>query len=337
MRLNKREVENISSLLDLSVIKDSTILLTGATGMLGSMLLEILLKVSRLQDKTPREIKVLSLKGDFSTIDDLKRFKELNFEKFNQDTKDYKLNYDYVIHAASPASPAFFLPIAQMNRINGGMIDALVSKFTRKFLYVSAGEVYGIRSTIPMKESNIRNPIYDDSRNSYPLSKIYAEQICLELQSKLSVDFKIARLFHTFGPGVRESDGRSFADFIWRASNGKKPILKSMGEDVRTFLYTADAAVGIIKQLLSESKVTTLNIGSEIPYTILEFAKKVSSIAGLGGEVEFDDINNLEAQKKIIIPDNEKLKELNWKQTYDLDKTITRTLDWVQGSKRFYT
>jgi nucleoside-diphosphate-sugar epimerase len=213
------------------------------------------------------------------------------------------------------------------------MIDALVSKFTRKFLYVSAGEVYGIKSSIPMKESNVTNPIYDESRNSYPLSKIYAEEKCLELQSKLLVDFKIARLFHTFGPGVRENDGRSFADFIWRASQGKKPILKSKGNDVRTFLYTADAAVGILKQLMSESKVTTVNIGSEIPYTIFEFAQKVSLAAGLSGEVEFEKTDNVNAQTKIIIPDNEKLKELNWHQTYDLDETIKKTIDWVQSSK----
>jgi nucleoside-diphosphate-sugar epimerase len=333
VRLDNSEIENISSSLDLSPMKDSTILLTGATGMLGSMLLEMILKVSKLQDNSPREIKVLSLKGDFSTIADLKQFKVLNFEKFDQDKENYKYNYDYVIHAASPASPAFFLPIEQMTRINSGMIEAMVSKSTSKFLYVSAGEVYGIKSSIPMKESNVTNPIYDDSRNSYPLSKIYAEEKCLELQSKLSVDFKIARLFHTFGPGVRENDGRSFADFIWRASKGKKPILKSTGEDVRTFLYTADAAVGIIKQLISESKVTTVNIGSEIPYTILEFAQKVSSAAGLGGEVEFEEINEVKAEKKIIIPDNEKLKELNWQQTYDLDDAIKRTLDWVRGSK----
>lgn len=332
MRLNNTEIEKISSSLDLSLFKDRTILLTGATGMLGSMLLEMILKVTKLQGTTPREIKVLSLVGDFSAIDDLKEFKVLKYEKFNQNAKETNYNYDFVIHAASPASPTFFLPLQQMNRINGGMIETLVSKFTKKFLYVSAGEVYGIKSSIPMKESNVTNPIYDATRNSYPLSKIYAEQKCLELQTKLLVDFKIARLFHTFGPGVRENDGRSFADFIWRASHGKKPILKSKGEDVRTFLYTADAAVGIIKQLISESKVTTLNIGSEIPYTILEFAQKVSTAAGLGGEVEFEVDNRVKAQKKIIIPDNEKLKELNWQQTYDLDEAIEKTLDWVRRS-----
>jgi UDP-glucuronate decarboxylase len=331
MRLTDKEIENIAKNIDLTIFRGSRILCTGATGMVGSTLIEILIRVSQIQRNDPHEIKVLSLSGDFSKISHLSFFKGLIFEKFDFNSPRNQEGFEFVIHAASPASPRFFLPLLHMNRINSEMIDYLISRSTKKFLYISTGEIYGTKSATPMLETQISNPIYDVHRDSYPLSKYYAELKCLELQEKSSIDFKIARLFHTFGPGLTEKDGRSFADFLWQAARGNRPALTSTGMDVRTFLHTADSAIGLIKLFTSHKMVTTLNVGSDIPFTILEFAKKVSLIAGMGGKVEFYE-KTKKSEKKIIIPNNSALKNLGWSQTYNLDETIDRTLNWIHST-----
>jgi nucleoside-diphosphate-sugar epimerase len=335
MLISENEVSDIGQRINLAKFKNEKILITGGTGMVGSYLLETLLKVGRLQDFKPKEIKVLSFRGNYSSVNHLMSFENVKFETFNLQSPHQINGYDYVIHAASPASPKQFLPLNEMDEINSGVLDYIISNDTKDLLYISSGEVYGIKHNQPILENEVSGAKYDELRSSYPISKLKAEEKCKYLFDKDGVSYKIARLFHTFGPGLRENDGRSFADFLWSAARGARPILNSDGKDVRTFLYTLDSVVGLILLFTCNEKFKTINVGSAVPFSIFEFANRISCLAGLGQLYGIEQNNLKVSNSKIIIPDIGNLLALGWRQLYDLDKTIDMTLHWIKKTNGF--
>jgi UDP-glucuronate decarboxylase len=335
MLISENEVNEISQRINLAKFKNEKILITGGTGMVGAYLLETLLKVGRLQDFEPKEIKVLSFRGNFSSINHLIPFKNVKIETFNLQSPHHIQGYDYVIHAASPASPKQFLPLKEMDQINSDVLDFIISNVTKDILYISSGEVYGIDRYKPILENEVLGAKYDELRSSYPVSKIKAEEKCKFLNNKNGVNYKIARLFHTFGPGLRENDGRSFADFLWSAARGVKPVLNSDGKGIRTFLYTLDSVVGLLLLFTSDDKCKTINVGSSVPFSIFEFANRISDLAGLGQLSRIEQNNLRVSNSKIIIPDIGNLIALGWRQIYDLDKTIDMTLHWIKKTNGF--
>jgi UDP-glucuronate decarboxylase len=335
MLISENEVYDISQRISLAKFKNEKILITGGTGMVGAYLLETLLKVGRLQDFDPKEIKVIAFRGNFSSINHLRAFKNVKFETFNLKSPHHIKGYDYVIHAASPASPKQFLPLNEMDEINSGVLDYIISNDTKVLLYISSGEVYGTDRYKPILENEVIGAKYDELRSSYPVSKLKAEEKCKFLNDKNGVNYKIARLFHTFGPGLRENDGRSFADFLWSAARGIKPVLNSDGKDIRTFLYTLDSVVGLLLLFTSDDKCKTVNIGSSVPFTIFEFANRISYLSGLGQLNRIEQNNLRVSNSKIIIPDIGNLLALGWSQIYDLDKTIAMTLHWIKKTNGF--
>jgi UDP-glucuronate decarboxylase len=335
MLISENEVSDIGERINLAKFKNEKILITGGTGMVGSYILETLLKVGRLQDFKPKEIKVLSFRGNYSNVNHLMSFENIKFETFNLQSPNHLKGYDYVIHAASPASPKQFLPQNEMDEINSGVLDYIISNDTKDLLYISSGEVYGIKHNKPIFENQVSGAKYDELRSSYPVSKLKAEEKCKFLNDKNGVNYKIARLFHTFGPGLRENDGRSFADFLWSAARGVKPVLNSDGKDVRTFLYTSDSVVGLLLLFTSDQKCKTINVGSSVPFSIFEFANRISDLAGLGQLSRIEQNKLRVSNSKIIIPDIGNLIALGWRQIYDLDKTIDMTLHWIKKTNGF--
>jgi nucleoside-diphosphate-sugar epimerase len=184
-------------------------------------------------------------------------------------------------------------------------------------------------------ENEVSGAKYDEMRSSYPVSKLKAEEKCKFLYDKNGVNYKIVRLFHTFGPGLRENDGRSFADFLWHAARGVRPVLNSDGKDIRTFLYTLDSVVGLLLLFTSNHKCKTINVGSSFPFSIFEFANRVSYLAGLGQLCRIEQNNFKVSNAKTVIPDIGNLLSLGWNQIYDLDKTIDMTLHWIKKTNGF--
>jgi UDP-glucuronate decarboxylase len=163
----------------------------------------------------------------------------------------------------------------------------MITKETERVLYISSGEIYGSDAPTPVSEEFVGKIDHELPRSAYPLAKIEAEKIGQEICVKYGIDFRIVRLFHSFGPGVRENDGRSFADFLWQCARGKEPILFSKGHDVRSFLYSEDAVAGMLTVFLKDQSTRPINVGSEQAVTILEFAKKVSELSGQKERVTF--------------------------------------------------
>jgi nucleoside-diphosphate-sugar epimerase len=132
---------------------------------------------------------------------------------------------------------------------------------------------------------------------------------------------------------VKKNDGRSFADFLYSVAAGKLPILKSPGDDVRTFLYSPDAIRAFINICSQKDKFNIYNVGSDMPLTILQFAQKISEAAGFGGEVKFDFIPNnkyIHSSNKSIVPNITKLLSIGWKSRTKIDTAILETLEHIK-------
>lgn len=329
MIINNDEIQNLSQMLDLSFLEKKRILITGGSGMLGSYLLESICRICEIQRINPREIKVLSFTNNFNSISHLLKYKFVNFESFDViNIKNFE-GFNFVVHASSPASPRFFLDRQSMEKVNVKPLSYLVSSETEKLLLFSSGEVYGDSPPLNVREDYEPNITDTQFRSSYPISKKIAEEHGQILSNHFGFKFVAARIFHTFGPGVRQDDGRSFADFLWSSAQGRKPFLKSSGKDVRSFLYSQDCILALLISLAHKEAFGPINIGGEESMTILSFAKRISLLSGLGGEISQESLRF--QKEKIIVPNLTKLKGLGWRQTVDLDNAIIRTIDWIKS------
>ena len=140
------------------------------------------------------------------------------------------------------------------------------------------------------------------------------------------------RLFHTFGPGVKRNDGRSFADIIWSAVLSKEIVLKSRGNQVRSFLYLSDAVDAIIKiALTNESGYKVINVGSNMPVSVLEFAEMVSIITE--SSISFNLQNDFEhSSNNYLVPIISNLNSYNWFAKVDILDGIKFTVNWIKNS-----
>ncbi len=164
---------------------------------------------------------------------------------------------DFVIHAASQASPKFFgsdpVGTFEANVIGTQHLLRLAHESSSKgFLFFSSGEVYGQPSdpSVKVKESDYGYIDPLNVRSCYSEGKRAGETLCTCWHAQYGVPVRIVRLSHTYGPGMELNDGRVFADFVADIVAGRDIVLKSDGSARRPFCYLADATVGFFKVLL---------------------------------------------------------------------------------------
>jgi nucleoside-diphosphate-sugar epimerase len=244
-------------------------------------------------------------------------------------------SYDILIHAASPASPTKYGDARSVLEANVGFLENLADqKMPETTLFVSSGEVYGAEPPEGVLETQKVEAILNGPRAVYPQAKIAAENLLIDLGGQGITNPLIARLFHSFGPGLRDDDGRSFGDFLWSAARRRDISMLSPGDAVRTFLYLEDAVAGLLAVLTEGLSGETYNVGSELPVTILEFANSVAQVSG----VEVTRATDLDIAKRAyvsspiasIIPSTKKLRDLGWSQEVALTEGIARSIDWLR-------
>ncbi len=337
--LNEVEEQYLHGKLNLESFADSKILVTGSTGMIGSFLTESIAFLLNNQNVVGWEITAASNRGDFTNlIGALKDRRVKPLSTNSQNSLNFS-DFDFVFHLASPGSPTKFGTLNQMNAVNSGFIESFFSgkKIPRKILFVSSGEIYGPNAPLGVTEQYVGEINHSLDRSSYPISKLLAESRLHSLGAQFGSKVSIARLFHTFGPGLKPNDGRSFGDFIEQAARGKAPILRSTGSDVRSILYSLDAVSAFLQIVLADKshQNNVFNVGSDIPITILEFAELVSNVC----KVDYPVINLSQSlmnnhversPNSVIVPDVSKLKSLDWHPEFSVDYAIHRTFEWIK-------
>ncbi len=322
----------------------SKILLTGAAGFLGSHFCHFFSCLNN-ELNAENKIKVYALdnfiRGKPLWINPfLKRddFDIINTNIIN--TKSFPI-VDYVIHAASVASPVFYRqkPIETMDANVVGLrnlLDHIKSNHCKSFLYFSTSEIYGDPDelNIPTKEDYRGYVSSTGPRASYDESKRYGETLCVNFFKQYNVPVKIVRPFNNYGPGMSLNDGRVVSDFFQNVLKKQNIELFSDGKATRTFCYVADAINAYLLVLLSEYNGHVFNVGNPQPeISVEDLAKKIIEITNSNLTIHkttSSDVEYLTDNPKRRCPDISKIsKMLDFKPLISLETGLLK-------SYRFY-
>lgn len=341
----KKDIENIVSRLDktLDKLSGKTILITGASGLIGSYLVETIAYLNS-EKKLSFPCKVLGLQKK-----DITKEGRLGYLLGRKDIQfishDAALPYspsskiDYIIHSAGMSAPAFFLedPLGTIDvNVNGirWILEYARKNNVKSVLYMSSGEIYGnpTPENIPTPESYAGNVSTFGPRACYISSKRLAETLCHIYFEKYAVRVKIARPFVVYGPGLDMSDRRVMADFIRSGLKGLPITMMTPGLDTRSYCYIADATVAFFELLLSKENGEAFNVASDLEeVSIHDLALLVHKICNIKEEVKVEkqDAKFIEGAPNRVMPDITKLrKTFGYKPEVGIEEGLRRTIEW---------
>lgn len=335
---------------------ESRLLFTGANGFLGYYFLKAILLWNDTYPK--KEIVIFAMDIFPRGIPNwMKKRKDLivykkDITKFKPNRNE---NFDYIIHAASIASPIFYrqYPIETINANVLGLYNVLDYMVKRKsakkpvkgLLFFSSSEIYGDpdKENIPTRESYLGNVSCTGPRACYDESKRFGETLCVNYSRVHNLPIKIVRPFNNYGPGLKITDGRVIPDFSSNIFKNKNIVLFSGGEATRTFCYITDAIVGYIKTLVKGKPAESYNIGVETPeISMYDLAKKMKKIAeinfGYSGKIikeKSSDKNYLTDNPSRRCPQITKArKDLRYEPGVSLDRGLENTLLWYKENSK---
>lgn len=326
------------------LLRNKTFFVTGGTGLIGSTIISALLYADMKQQLN---LTVVALVRNLTAAREqfapqLKSSSSLKFvvgDVLRLPAVEYPIHY--IIHGANPTSSLFFVqhPVeTSITAVQGTdrLLQLAREKKTEGFVYLSTMEVYGH----PLKSRKVRetdagvfHPL--DIRNSYPFSKLLCENLCYSYQSEYGVPVQIVRLTQCFGPGVRYTDNRVFAEFARCAIERRNIILKTKGNTERSYLYTADAVTAILTVLLKGKSGEIYNAANENTYcSILEMANLVAGNRDIKVEIKEADIAESGYADTIYMDlDTEKIRSLGWKATVGLLEMYQKTIKVMTGER----
>lgn len=315
-------------------LSGKTILITGASGLLGSVFAKSLL--SKFKD-TDAAINVVlmsrSLEKISSVFDDFLKMDQVHF--INNLNEFIGTKLDYVVHFASPTSSGDFVrtPVEVMSDIVGltNSILHFANKYNAKLLYISSMEVYGKIDQEIVDESDLGFIDIFESRSSYPVAKRFSESLCLAWHNEYNLDIKIARLTLTFGPGISKTDNRVFAQFARSSINHTPIVLHTEGLTKRDYIHIADAIRGLLYILLKDSKEVVFNVSNPNTYiTIRELAERFSKISGSAVIVDTSkNLNQYAPTVRINLSVN-RLRSLGWQPYFGIDEMIDDLITYLK-------
>jgi dTDP-glucose 4,6-dehydratase len=300
-----------------------TAVVTGGAGFLGSHLCD------HLVGKGYRVVCVDNL--DTGSLQNIEHLREDDFLFLNHDvTLHLELDepVDVVYHLAALASPIDYLrmPLHSLKVGSYGTHNALgLAKFKRaRFLLASTSEVYGDPQVHPQPETYWGNVNPIGPRGVYDEAKRYGEAMTMAYHGQQGVDTAIARIFNTYGPRMRPSDGRAVPTFVRQALEGKPLTVFGDGTQTRSFCYVDDLIRGLV--LLAESgEHLPVNLGNPGEFTLNELAEAVIRVTGSKSEIVFEALPVDDPQ--VRQPDITRARQLlGWEPEIQLEEGLRRML-----------
>lgn len=325
----------------LTELYDKTILITGASGMIGSYFLYTLMKLNESYDAN---IKIIPLVRTLNKLDPSVIENEHIFPIVQDVTEKIAIdeNIDYIIHAAGPASPKIMKekPVETnfANTIGTANTLILASEHDAKgYLFISSREIYGspINNEKYFTEDSFGYVDHLIPRNGYAEGKKAAENMCVGFKQEYGLNTKCVRLAHTYGPGMSVDDGRVQADFLKNILNNEDILLKSDGSSIRTYTYISDAVSAMFKILL-KGKDIVYNVSDERnEVSIKELAETIITLypeKNLKMKFEIEDEENKGyAPFKLGLLSSEKIRnELDWNAKYSIKDGFKRTIEFLK-------
>lgn len=333
--LDTSEIIN-SQYINWDFYTNSTILVTGATGLIGTQAVKTLLYAN---EKLNTNIKIIALVRNFDKA--IKIFgnkKSLEFCVQDITSKIiFDKNIDFIIHTANGTSSKEFVekPVETIESIVSGtrnILEFAKSKQVKSLVYLSSMEVYGqtdFNKEEPLKENEYGYIDILTPRSSYPEGKRLAETLCVAYATEYNTPVKISRLVQTLGANVDYNDNRVFAQFARNIAEKKDITLHTKGETVRAYCYITDVITALMVILERGANGECYNISnSSSACSIKEMAENLCKRYNTSSlKIDLTNENNkFYLPKTKTILDSSKLKALNWKPLVDIDQMYDRLI-----------
>lgn len=326
------------SLLPWEKLSGKNILITGATGMIGSTLIDVLMSHApsdfHVYASGRNESKVAAV---FSKYAGNPHFHFVRYDV--REPLESDVCFHYMIAGAGVASPQLYStdPVSVIKSNLWG-VDNLLSYGAKngleKFLYISSGEIYGEGDGRVFSEDYSGYVNCATLRACYPSAKRATESLCIAYGHQFSIDVSIARPCHVYGPHFTDSDKRVYAQFIRNVLRKEDIVMKSTGSQYRSWCYAVDCATALLFILLKGENGEAYNIADESSnITIKELAEMVAKIGNRKVVIDLPD----EAEKQgfnIVtksLYSTEKLRSLGWTCNGSMLDKMKSTIEALQG------
>jgi len=334
------------STVNIKKLFGKSILITGATGLIGSFISDVIFYANENYDANI-DVYILArseerLRTRFSSHVSDSRCHIIIQDVTIPINNNYK--YDYIVHAAGDGYPEAFRvrPVETMTPALLGTYHLLENARINeagRFLYISSGEVYGkvIGEAHAFLEDECGNIDSMNARSCYPLAKRAAESLCASFHEEYGVDTVVARLGHTYGPGSATNDNRATAQFINSALAGNDIVLYSEGKQLRSYTYVADTVSAILTIMINGTPSTAYNVAnSKSRITISDFANILAKKAEVICRIKLPDVDEIKELTPIeyAVLDSGRLEALGWKGRYEAAEGISNTYDILKENSK---
>ena len=312
----------------LNVPQEGNILITGATGLIGSCLVDLLMRHSFCH------IYAMGRNSQRAEQRFADYWQQPRFHFIRHDicqSLECTENFHYIIHAASNASPNFFQqsPVEVMKSNLDGLchlVEYGLRHQMKRMVYISSGEVYGEGDGSVFTEESSGYIDILSPRACYPSSKRAAETLCASYCQDYGAQIVIARPCHTYGPYFTESDNRVYAQFIRNILNDEDIVMKSRGEQFRSWLYVVDCAVAMLLLLTKGNSGEAYNVANEESnITIRQLAEEIAKIGNKKVVFDLAENGNTTPITKAVFS-TEKLNQLGWKPLFSIEEGLAHTI-----------
>ncbi len=338
--ISKDDFDLVNSKLKLDILrlKNCKILLTGGTGFFGKWILGSLLNLNR-SFKLNLSISVLSRNpiNFFKKFPNLKKYKELSFIKgniinFSTNQKDFT----HIIHGATDATIESHLNIKYLseNIVKGtqNILDFASKNKINNFLFISSGSVYGkqmVKNSLKINEKHGKYLDSNDLGNASGILKKSAELLCNYWASECSTrKIKIARCFAFVGPWLPINSHFAIGNFINSSILNNNIIINSDGASLRSYLYTSDLVIWLLKILILDDRYLTINVGSDQKFSIKEIAILVKKVTQKKIKIIIQKKDK--SKSTAYVPDIRLAKSKGLKIYTPLEKSILKTYNFYK-------
>lgn len=346
---SKLWIDNIDTVInecpEIHELECKSVLITGATGLICSAIVDVLIRYNETHSE---KIEIIvagrsekKMKNRFGSYIDSYYFSFLPYDASSSNAVHLQ-GIDYIIHGASNASPNRIVkePVETMFSNFIGMknlLELAKNEGTKKVVFISSSEVYGKKeNNLPFSENEYGYIDLLNARNSYSISKCAAETLCVSYADEYNVDVSMIRPGHIYGPTASEKDNRVSSAWAYDAANGKDIIMKSNGEQLRSYVYCLDCASAILTVLLKGENKKAYNVSN--PNSIIDI-KDMAGILCEAANVKLKVELPTEEEKKGFNPMNnsslmsDSLQSLGWKGCFDAKTGFSNTVKIIKEIK----
>lgn len=325
-------------------LKNQTFLITGATGLIGSLLVKFLLYANRTMNLNATILAVVrnTEKADKIFAEDKTEALSYIVADLAKEKVCFEGTCDYIIHAAAVTASKVMVsdPVGTIRTAIDGtekMLQLAVEKKVKAFVYISSMEIYGQPKTDgKTTEKDLGYVDIETVRSCYPEGKRMCECLCTAYAAQYGVNVISARLAQTFGAGILPTENRVFAQFARSAMKGENIVLHTTGESEGNYVYTADAIAAILTLLVKGQAGEAYNIANEESHiTIRKMAELVAEEIADGNIQAVIDIPEDSASLGYAPPvkmwlDASKMRGLGWQPQIGLVEAYQRMIRWLE-------